>query len=267
MHPQLKKIKNEGIEKLHVLSDFDRTLTLPIVNGKKIPSLISVLRDKGALTPDYAKKAITLFKHYHPIEINPRISAVIKKEAMNEWWIKHFELLIASGLTQNDIKHAMYSQHARLRADSHEFFALLQKNNIPLVILSASGLGIHSIRFFLEAENLFTSNVYIISNDFEWDENGKAIGYKKPIIHVMNKDETIVQNFPNIITNIQDRPNVILLGDSESDLDMIVGFTYNQLLTVGFCSDENAHGVFDILLDPESSLAPITKIIKHIIST
>ncbi|VAW11969.1 hypothetical protein MNBD_BACTEROID05-607, partial [hydrothermal vent metagenome] len=54
---KLKKLKENiadgGAKKLHVLADFDRTLTTAFVDGERRPSIISVLRDGGYLTPDY----------------------------------------------------------------------------------------------------------------------------------------------------------------------------------------------------------------------
>jgi len=37
-----KSISKDGAKKLHILSDFDRTLTTAFVDGKSIPSLISI---------------------------------------------------------------------------------------------------------------------------------------------------------------------------------------------------------------------------------
>ena len=88
-------ISKAGLEKIHVISDFDRTLTTAFVDGKKIPSLTSVLRDGNYLTSDYAKKAHTFYAKYHPIEIDPKIPWEEKKKAMYEWWTTHFDLLMA----------------------------------------------------------------------------------------------------------------------------------------------------------------------------
>ncbi len=69
---QLKKIFIEdGKDKIHVLADFDRTLTKAIIKGKKMPSIISILRDNNYLTAEYAREARKLFAKYHPIEIDP----------------------------------------------------------------------------------------------------------------------------------------------------------------------------------------------------
>ena len=77
-----KAISEAGAERLHVLADFDRTLTTAFVEGKSVPSLISILRDENYLTPDYPQKAKELYAKYHPIEIDPKLSLKEKKKAM-----------------------------------------------------------------------------------------------------------------------------------------------------------------------------------------
>lgn len=262
-----KTIQHDGAQKLHVLSDFDRTLTKPIINGKRVDSLVSVLRNHGYLTPEYPKKAQKLFDTYYPIEIDPSVPVEIKKEKMHTWWSKHFELLIASGLTRQDIKNAMTSQHAELRDGAKHFFNLLHKNNIPLVIMSSSGLGVESIAYFLDHRGLLTKNVYIISNRFTWDDSGKALSVVEPIIHGMNKDETLISSFPHAFQAIHHRPNVILLGDTTSDLGMIDGFDYHTMISFGYCEKEtqNNDRHFDKLLPETESLEPITSLIEKII--
>ena len=89
---------------------------------------------------------------------------------------------------------------------------MLKNNNIPLLILSASGIGYESIYYCLEHENMLYDNISIISNAFDRDKEGKAIAAKQPIIHSCNKDETIVHKLP-IYEKIKDRKNILLLGD------------------------------------------------------
>ncbi len=103
----LSKIKSEGFMKVHVLADFDRTLTKAFYNWKLRPSLISVLRSEGYLSEEYSKKAYELFDYYNPIEINPNISLEEKKIEMTAWWDKHLDLLVASKLHKKDIKSIM----------------------------------------------------------------------------------------------------------------------------------------------------------------
>lgn len=265
-----KSIAKDGVEQLHILTDFDRTLTTSFVNKEKVPSLISILRDGNYLTPDYVQKAHNLFNKYYPIEIDPHIPMKEKKKAMNEWWTTHFDLLIKSGLDKKDIQNIVKSKKIKFRHGFSDFVNILKENNIPLVIMSSCGLGGNAISMCLKQEGELYNNIHIISNLCKWDENGNAISFKKPIIHVMNKDETAIQNFP-AFKIIKDRKNVLLLGDSLGDIGMIKGFDYNNLIKIGFL-DENAEenlksfkANYDVLLLNDSSMDYVNKLLKEII--
>lgn len=266
-----KAISEAGTEKIHVIADFDRTLTKAFVNDKKIFSILSILRDGNYLTQDYALKAHELFNKYHPIEIDSKISINEKKKAMREWWISHFNLLIKSGLNKKDIKKVVESGNSKLREGVLEFLDFLHEKKIPLIIMSSSGLGIESIKIYLENEGKLYDNIHIISNTFEWDEKGKAISFKEPILHGMNKDETVIHDFP-FFDLIKNRKNVVLLGDSLGDVGMVKGFDYENLIKIGFLNEEAEKNLeafkenYDVVLLNDSNMDYINELLKEITS-
>ena len=266
-----KAISESGAEKLHVISDFDRTLTYSSVDGQRRPSLIFVLRNGGYLTPDYAEKAQALFDKYHPIEMDPNIAISEKKEAMQQWWQSHFELLIRSGLNKNDIEKAVVSGKIKFRGGAHEFFDSLHSNKIPLIVLSANGLGEDATSMFFEKNGGLYDNIHIISNSFEWNEKGDMIGFKKPIIHIMNKDETVIKNFPAIFQEVKSRTNVLLLGDNMGDVGMIDGFDYENLIKIGFLNEnieenlEQYEENYDIVILNDSPMDFVNELLKELV--
>ena len=267
---QSKKGFTKGETKtIHVLADFDRTLTTAFVDGKSIPSLISVLRDGSYLTPDYAEKANTLYAKYHPIEIDPKIPLNEKKRAMLEWWKTHFALLVECGLNKSDLEKVVNSDKAKFRDGAQEFIQTLKKKNIPLVIMSSSGLGGDAIRMYLEKAKMLFDNIHIISNAFEWDKNGNAVKMKEPIIHVLNKDETAIQNFP-VFEIIKDRKNVLLLGDSLGDIGMVEGFDFENLIKIGFLNEKIEESIkdyeknFDIVILHDSDMNFVNELLEEI---
>ena len=121
-----KKIIVEGADKFHVLADFDRTLIYSYnKDGKKIPSLISVLRDGDYISKEYAQKAHELYEKYHPIEMDDDIPPEEKKKAMNEWWNTHFDLLIKSGLKKSHLEDIVNSGIVKFREGVPEFVEYL----------------------------------------------------------------------------------------------------------------------------------------------
>jgi 5'-nucleotidase len=255
---------------MHVLADFDRTLTKAFVNGKNIPSLISILRDGNYLTLDYAKKANDLYTKYHPIEIDPLVPDEEKKRMMHEWWTTHFDLLIKSGLNKKDLIGVVNDGKVKFREEFLEFIGFFKMYSIPLVILSSSGLGGDTISMILKKEGKLYDNIYIISNSYKWDENGNAISVKQPIIHVMNKDETAIRDYP-FFGVIKDRKNVLLLGDSLGDINMVKGFEYDNLIKIGFLNEnmeENLESYkrnYDIVILNDSSLKYVNNLLRELV--
>ena len=268
---KIKKLISEaGAERLHILTDFDRTLTTAFVNGKSVPSIISILREGSYLTPDYTKAANELYAKYHPVEIDPKIPLEEKKKMMKEWWTTHFKLLIKSGLNKKDLKKVVDSEKIRFRDGFGEFVDFLQRHNIPLVIISSSGLGTDTISMCLKKEGKLFDNIYIISNSYEWDKNGNAISIKQPIIHGMNKDETVIRGFP-FFDLIKYRKNILLIGDSLDDIGMVNGFNYDNLIKIGFLNENVAENLeyykrtYDVIILNDSSMDYINNLLKEMI--
>lgn len=265
------RIIADGPEKLHIVSDFDKTLTTCFVNGKKISSLIAVLRNENYLTPDYPEKAHALFDKYHPIEIDPTVPLEEKKRLMHEWWSAHFDLLIESKLNKKDLEKAINSENISLRPGVLEFLDSLKSNNIPLVIISAAGLGTESISMYLGKFDKH-DNIHINSNEFIWDDSGHAISIKEPIVHSFNKDYESVKAH-DFFNQIKDRKNVLLLGDSEGDASMIDGFEYENVIKIGFLNEISENGDslelfkknFDVIILNDGSMDFVNGLLNEIV--
>jgi HAD superfamily hydrolase (TIGR01544 family) len=234
---QKERLIKGGPSHLQVICDFDRTLTTNFIHGRKAPSLVAALRDGNYLDNDYSSKAQALYDYYHPLEMDPGLSLETKKSLMAEWYRRHFELLIGSGLSQEKIADAIDNQLANLREGVSEFLQILEKNNIPLLIFSASGLGVSGLKYFFSRRGLLADNIYFLANEFIWDENNRAVGVREPIIHVFNKDETMLTAF-GVGNLVKDRANILLLGDSLGDAGMAHGYAFKSLLKIAFLNDK-----------------------------
>jgi len=265
-----QKFVSGGVNNLHVLSDFDRTLTKAFVNGKKIPSIISELRNGHYISADYATRSTKLAEIYAPIELDPKIPLDEKREKMNEWWTKHFKLLIEVGLKLEHIKDVVSKGRIQFREFSLDFFDMLNKNNIPLVIISSAGLGGESIRMVFEKENKMSSNIHIISNYLEFNEKGVCVGIREPIIHVLNKKEVSVKGLP-VYEDLLKRKNVLLFGDGLGDVEMIEGFPYDNLIKIGFLDEmveeslKDYKKAFDVVIIGDGDFSFINDLLKEII--
>lgn len=236
-------IKKDWLKSLHIVSDFDWTMTKSFINWEKKPSIISVLRSEWYLWGDYSKKAYELFDYYNPIEINPDIDILEKSIKMTEWRKKHLDLMVISGLHKKDIEKVANSWVIKLREGVKDFLYKTYNKNIPFIILSANWLWWDSIRNYMKYEKSLFKNIEIVSNNFIWDENGNATWYDDRVIHTFNKWEVSLKNFPEIYKKIENRKNVILLWDSLWDINMADWFDYENILKIWFYNEEDEKGL------------------------
>lgn len=234
----LKDFFADGADQVQVVADFDGTLTKEYFEGKPTPSLISVLRDQpGYLSPEYQAAAHQLATQYKPFERDPNLTLATRKEKMTEWWTKHKQLLINSGIKLEHLQQLAKSEFIQWRPGAVDFLELMKKLNIPVVILSASGIG-EVIPIYCQAQNVDSSNIHYLVNKFIWDKEGRAVGFHQPVIHSLNKDETSVQSYAEVAAAIKGRINMLLLGNSIGDLGMSQGFDFKNKLTIGFLDEE-----------------------------
>lgn len=265
----IKHMIADGKEHFHVVADFDRTLTKAFVNWEKSSTVIAQIRNGEYLTPDYASKAHKLFDHYNPIEIDPNYPKNEKIEKMYERWEKHFNLIVQSWLTKEIIDEIVATRSLRFREWSPLFFDILKQNNIPLVIISAS-IG-DMINTYLLQEWFLSPNIHVVSNFFEYDDNGKTIGVKKTIVHSMNKSEVILDQF-DFFDDIKERKNILLLWDSLDDIYMADGFVYDNIIKVGFLNADTPEQrvaflkVYDVVIVGDGDMGWVNTLIQKLLS-
>lgn len=267
LQQKVRKIRAQGLSKLHVVSDFDRTLTKCFYGHKKIPSTIALIREGRYLKDDYPEQAFALFDKYHPIEVDESLPYEYRFKKMQEWWETHKRLLIRSGMHKKVIDDILEKYPKMFREGTDEFLDFLYIHKIPLLIFS-SGIG-NLIEGYLKKENRLTSNVHILSNIFEFDEDGYAIGYKDDVIHVLNKSETRIRDkkYRDMISR---RDNVILLGDSLSDLGMVKDLDTSTIIKIGFLNEdvEDKLGLykskFDVVITNDGPMDYVNKLLNDL---
>jgi cytosolic 5'-nucleotidase 3 len=150
------------------------------------------------------------------------------------------------------------------------FLKICFEKKIPLLIFS-SGVG-DIINGFLITNNLSFPNTHIISNFFDWDENGFAKPYYKgnKTIHMLNKDETEIKN-TSYFQEIETRANVIVMGDSLEDIKMISGLEHKNIISIGFLNSdvenklETYKNIFDVVIVNDGSFMQVLEILNEII--
>ena len=228
-------MKQDGFENLHILADFDNTLTKAFIGGKKAPSLVSTVRwENWLLWEECMRKDKELFEYYYPKETDPYLDIEQKKKYMLEWWEKSFDLFIQYGLSKDILEKIGKMDLVTLREGVKHFLGFTNIQKVPIVIISASGLWIEPIENIFKSNDVWYSNIKVVSNQYIWDKYWNAVAYKSPLIHSFNKDITILEDFPEVHSAIKNRKNVILLWDSLWDHHMVDGFAYEHLIKIGF---------------------------------
>jgi HAD superfamily hydrolase (TIGR01544 family) len=263
MNPKLKQTIVEGLESLQIVLDFDRTITAHPEAGKQAPSLISFLRLSQVLGEEYYKVSNDNFNYYFPFENDHTMNPIEHRKMMEEWWRKHLDLVVYHGLTLDQVKQISENLEILLREGLKELFDFAKENNIPVIIFSANVLGKESIEFFLKRFEVDLENIHIVTNELNFDKEGKSLGYNNNFVHSENKNEKLIPN------NLK-RKNTILAGDGLGDAEMVKdeeGRTVFRIAVLDKVEESKLqayHELFDEIISPLSVLnfSEIVKFLK-----
>ena len=158
------------------------------------------------------------------------------------------------------------------RENVEEFLELMKEKRVPLLILSA-GLGdVIDCLFEVWFGEKYEDIMYTISNFLLFDEEtGIAKLFKGDTIHIYNKKEVkVLESDFGKKFDIQQRRNVILVGDSEGDIHMAEGIDHDCVLKVGFLNKNSEEAlkhyseIFDIVLVEDFTFNFINDILKEL---
>lgn len=261
-------LKKGGAKQLHIVADFDWTFTKFRVEGMKVHSIISLIRDYDYLTPEYRLEAYALSDKYFPAEHDLSLSLDERKTKMFEWWTTHIALIAKHGMSKEIAEKIVREQKIHTREGLDIFLQQLAKKDIPVLIFSAA---IEDLLIgLLQKEKLLFPNMHIVSNQFAYDKNGNVTGYMNEVIHVFNKDELVVRHKP-YHNEIQSRKNVILLGDSLGDVNMANGIDHHVILRICFLNDvtvknfETFKDAYDVIILNDGTFEYVNELLEEII--
>lgn len=252
------KIKYWGDSSIHVVTDFDRTLTI----GESESSW-GILSTGDFVSPEYIEDRNRLYKKYRPIEIDETMDWEKKNKYMIEWWNKHISLFIKYKLKEEVIKNAIKDvKIMRFRDGAIEMLKSFYKRNIPVIIISA-GIG-NFIELFLKLHGCYFDNIFIMANFIKFEE-GIAVGIEDMVIHSLNKNEVSLPD--KILDKLKNRNNIILMGDNSSDINMISEEKRKKALKIGFLEEnvlENKslyEKIYDVVCMDKTNFKELNKVI------
>ncbi|XP_077020518.1 7-methylguanosine phosphate-specific 5'-nucleotidase isoform X1 [Tamandua tetradactyla] len=262
-------LRRGGEDRLQVISDFDMTLSRFAYNGTRCPSSYNILDNSRIISEECQKELTALLHHYYPIEIDPNRTIKEKLPYMVEWWTKAHHLLCQQKIQKFQIAQVVRESNAMLREGYKTFFNTLYRNNIPLFIFSA-GIG-DILEEIIQQMKVFYPNIHIVSNYMDFDENGFLRGFKGQLIHTYNKNSSVFEN-SSYFQKLQDKTNIVLLGDSMGDLTMADGVPgVENILKIGFLNDkveerrERYLDSYDIVLEKDETLDVVNGLLRYIL--
>lgn len=207
---KLKFFTGSERDKLHLLLDFDRTLTK---SKNELGENVTTWEILRVHLPQEAQKEYQQFyKKYRRLETENKMAvsdAII-------WWERILNLFQENELKWLDIAKDV-EERMPIRLCTKELFKICEKKNIPTIIISA---GIKDI-IKLWCQRFEIDPTLILSTNLMFSSGGYMNGWDKDsLIHVLNKKEKGHKEVEKIKSK---RPNSILIGDSLDDASMIEG--------------------------------------------
>lgn len=205
---KINRFITAGPDKLHLIFDFDRTLTI----GRGGEDVTSWHILKNHLPKEGQDQYQKLFDENRIHEIN---------ETMDEaravmWWSSILDLFVTYKVNITEVENDFLSK-ASIRPDTKELFDLCNQAGIPTVIMSA---GIKDlIDIWARAYNIHPT--IVLSTSLQLNEHGVIEDWERDsLIHILNKKEV---GHPELTRIRQERPHSIIIGDSINDADMATG--------------------------------------------
>ncbi len=177
---------------------------------------------------------------------------------------------MTTNIHRDDITELVKQSNTVLREDCNWFFFTLERFCVPILVFSA-GLGNVVEEYIVQQCGKF-KNVKVISNFMTFNSNTNRInGFQGKIIHSFNKNETVLLD-TEYEKFIENRHNVILIGDSIGDVGMSAGVpVISNQLKIGFLNDKIQEllpiymEVFDIVIIKDQTFTIPNAILRSIL--
>lgn len=225
---------------LYIISDFDNTIT----TGESYGSL-NVITKSNLLGEDYQKEYIDIVNKYE------NRAKYIEKDSklIEKLWEKHIskylKMLEKYNLNRELLESIIENSNITFRKGFKEFIGFLHDKKIPLIILS-SGLG-NSIEIFLNNNNCYYDNIYVVSNFIEFNKEGYISKVPETVITPVNKNKVIFDDKLKEILKV--RKYKVIFGDIKDDSGMTQINKEDKSLSVAFLNDLDLENELELAFD------------------
>lgn len=123
------------------------------------------------LDEEYTFEAKQLFDRYIIIEKDTTLPMDFRQQQMEQRRSQHKELLMRKRLNYHHLEKIATMDQILIRSGVTTFLKQMYGRDIPVVIFSASGVGVDSIELLLKHRGLSFPNITIVSNRLYRDED------------------------------------------------------------------------------------------------
>eukprot|EP00347_Sterkiella_histriomuscorum_P009143 403342355 len=272
---KLKKLKEDGCDNVQILTDYDSTLTThKHLDGRKAATSFRALQD-SRFVPDHIRTITRkYYEKYSVIELDNQMPHEDKSRHMFDWWEQNLDLFSTIKMHREDFIHLVLESRILFRNGVKELLETQNKLKMPFYIVSGGITDIIDASFqtILNNDEITSehahqcwANTKIFSNEFNYAED-VMIGYKKPVIHVLNKQQFIYDKHKNF------RKNVIIMGDFIEDVSMVRLSEHETVLNIGYlnCMETQGHQLedfkrmFDLVVLYDGSLQVVNFLLQKL---
>ncbi|CDW81068.1 cytosolic 5-nucleotidase 3 isoform 2 [Stylonychia lemnae] len=247
------------------------------LDGKKADTSFKALQDSRFVPLEVRNKCRELFNKYSSIELDLQMSQEVKAKHMVQWWEENLDLFSEIRLHREDFMNLVLESRLLLRNGVEELMALSHILNVPFIIVSGGISEIieynfqaimHNGEIKNEHAKLCWENSRIFSNQFHYRDD-IAYDYKKPVIHVLNKQDFIYDQATSF------RRNVLVMGDFLEDVHMVKHSQHDIVLKIGYLNNLQRQGHmieefknhYDLVILHDGSLQIVNYILTKVFQT
>lgn len=210
LQEKINYILGGGLKDIHMLFDFDRTLTVRDTNTRDDITTWHILKEH--LPREGQQVYQELFTKYRGKEIDGNMT----NDHAAEWWGLILDLFVEHHLDLKAVE-ADLLKRANIRPGTTELFEFCKEMGVPTIIMSA---GIKDVINMWDAVYKLDPTL-VIATALEIDDAGRIVGWHRDtLVHALNKDEA---DHPELAAIRSKRPKTVLVGDSMSDKNMANG--------------------------------------------
>ena len=210
-----------------IIADYDETFTKKMIGKNRSRSSFGVIDQSSLISKEFHTNSANLSAKYRKYESDLTVDFETRDKIVKEWYMSDLQLMIDEKLNKLNVKsfieEAINQGYFLFRNGIYKFFDLLEKYNLPLILISSviKGVIIGELKALLgndryqklKAKKLLT----IIANEFIYDDKDNIVDYGRPVIYSFNKSKFITNKLVKDIKDII----IFFFVDNFNDIDVI----------------------------------------------